>query len=67
MEIFLSLKTKEKKRKINLSINNNINANVATLISSAYAAGTLFLKSVSEGTYDAIIVDAFDPISMIIS
>ncbi|XP_024024505.1 spermidine synthase 1 [Morus notabilis] len=24
--------------------------------------GTLFLKSVSEGTYDAIIVDAFDPI-----
>ena len=30
-------------------------------------AGTVFLKSVSEGTYDAIIVDAFDPISTIIS
>ena len=29
-----------------------------------YAAGTVFLKTVSGGTYDAIIVDAFDPISM---
>lgn len=27
-------------------------------------AGSAFLKSVPEGTYDAIIVDAFDPISM---